>query len=147
MGGGGFQSRLYKEVREKSGLVYSIYSYPISYKHDGVMIGGFQTQNDTVKETIDKVKKEWSKLEKKGISQSELDSAKAYYKGSFTRNFTSTLSIANLLNTIQFYNLGEDYFTRRDTIIDNLDLKEINKMISKTFDSKKLFFFVVGKPN
>jgi len=146
LGGGGFQSRLYKEIREKKGLVYSIYSYPMSYKHDGVMIGGFQTQNDTVNITIENVKKEWSKMAKRGISKKELDEAKAYYKGSFTRNFTSTLSIASLLNTIQFYNLGKDYFDRRDEIIDKLNLKKVNKMIFENFDSEKLFFLVVGKP-
>ena len=32
LGGGGFQSCLYKEVREKSGLVYSIYAYLIPLK-------------------------------------------------------------------------------------------------------------------
>ncbi len=146
LGGGGFQSRLYKEIREKRGLVYSIYSYPMSYKHDGVMIGGFQTQNDTVNKTIAGIKKEWSKITKRGISEKELDEAKAYYKGSFTRNFTSTLSIASLLNTIQFYNLGNDYFDRRGEIIDKLNLKKVNKMIDEQFDSEKLFFLVVGKP-
>ena len=40
LGGGGFQSRLYKEVREKSGLVYSIYAYLIPFENDGVIIGG-----------------------------------------------------------------------------------------------------------
>ena len=52
LGGGGFQSRLYKEVREKSGLVYSIYSYLVPYQNDGVIVGGFQTRNETVNETI-----------------------------------------------------------------------------------------------
>ena len=61
LGGGGFQSRLYKQIREKKGLVYSIYSYPISYKHDGFMMGGFQTRNKSVFDTIDRVKDEWSK--------------------------------------------------------------------------------------
>ena len=36
LGGGGFQSRLYKDVREESGLVYSIYSYLIPFENDGV---------------------------------------------------------------------------------------------------------------
>ena len=35
LGGGGFQSRLYKEVREKKGLVYSIYSYLRPYEEEG----------------------------------------------------------------------------------------------------------------
>ena len=64
-------------------------------------------------------------------NKKELDEAKAYYKGSFTRNFTSTVSIANLLNIVQFYELGNDYFSQRDKIIENLKLEDINNMIKK----------------
>ena len=56
LGGGGFQSRLYKEIREKNGLVYSIYSYLMPYEKDGLIVGGFQTRNKTVGETIDKLR-------------------------------------------------------------------------------------------
>ena len=146
LGGGGFQSRLYKQIREKKGLVYSIYSYPISYKHDGFMMGGFQTRNNSVFDTIDRVKDEWSKMSKQGITKKELDEAKAYYKGSFTRNFTSTISIANLLNFVQFYDLGKDYFSERDKIIENLKLEDINNMIKKKFNKDNLFFLIVGSP-
>ena len=146
LGGGGFQSRLYKQIREKRGLVYSIYSYPISYKHDGFMMGGFQTRNKSVFETVNRVKEEWEKISKRGITKKELDEAKAYYKGSFTRNFTSTVSIANLLNIVQFYDLGKNYFSERDKIIENLKLDDINDMIKTKFNSDNLFFLIVGSP-
>ena len=147
LGGGGFQSRLYKEVREKNGLVYSIYSYLMPYESDGVIIGGFQTRNKNVDETILKVKQEWQKIKNQGISANELKEAKTYYKGSFSRNFTSTISIATLLKVVQYYDLGKDYFANRSEIIDNLKLKEINSLASRIFDEKNLFFMIVGKRN
>ncbi len=147
LGGGGFQSRLYKEVREKNGLVYSIYSYLMPYEVDGVIIGGFQTRNKNVDETILKVKQEWKKMKNQGISANELKEAKTYYKGSFSRNFTSTISIATLLKVVQYYDLGKDYFANRSEIIDNLKLKEINSLASRIFDEKNLFFMIVGKRN
>ena len=147
LGGGGFQSRLYKEVREKNGLVYSIYSYLMPYESDGVIIGGFQTRNKNVDETISKVKQEWKKMKNLGISADELKEAKTYYKGSFSRNFTSTISIATLLKVVQYYDLGKDYFAKRSEIIDNLKLKEINSLASRIFDEKNLFFMIVGKRN
>ncbi len=147
LGGGGFQSRLYKEVREKNGLVYSIYSYLMPYESDGVIIGGFQTRNKNVDETILKVKQEWKKMKNQGISANELKEAKTYYKGSFSRNFTSTISIATLLKVVQYYDLGKDYFANRSEIIDNLKLKEINSLASRIFDEKNLFFMIVGKRN
>ena len=146
LGGGGFQSRLYKNIREKKGLVYSIYSYLLSYENDGVIVGGFQTRNKSVFKTIENVKNEWKKLNKRGITKSELDNAKAYFNGSFTRNFTSTLSIARLLQVVQYYELGADYFIKREKIINSLNLEKVNGIISEYFSNEKLFFMIVGEP-
>ena len=85
------------------------------------------------------VRDEWKRIKNKGISKEELDNAKAYFKGSFSRNYTSTMSIANLLEIVQYFRLGKDYFIKRDEIIDKLDLDYVNKVTSKTFDEKKLF--------
>ncbi len=146
LGGGGFQSRLYNNIREKKGLVYSIYSYLLPYESDGVLIGGFQTRNESVYKTVNTVKNEWDRMRKIGISKEEFQNAKDYFNGSFTRNFTSTLSIARLLQVVQYYKLGEDYFNRREEIINNLELDKVNKVIFETFDSSKLFFMIVGEP-
>ncbi len=146
LGGGGFQSRLYKSIREQKGLVYSIYSYLLSYDNDGVVVGGFQTRNKSVYETINNVKGEWKKIQKKGVSEVEFENAKAYFNGSFTRNFTSTLSIARLLQVVQYYKLGDDYFQERENIINNLNLKKVNELIAEIFDSEELFFMIVGEP-
>ena len=96
-----------------------------------MIIGGFQTRNETVNKTISKVKEQWDRIKNDGISNKELKDAKTYYKGSFSRNFVSTLSIASLLKIVQYYDLGEDYFKKRSEIIDNLKLKEINDLASK----------------
>ena len=146
LGGGGFQSRLYKEIREANGLVYSIYSYLMPYEYAGVIVGGFQTRNQNVGKTIEKVKTEWNRIKNEGITKIELQNAKTYYKGSFSRNFTSTLSIASLLMIVQYYDLGEDYFDKRDLIIDNLKLNELNNLAKNLFDSENLFFMIVGEP-
>ena len=147
LGGGGFQSRLYKEVREKKGLVYSIYSYLRPYEEEGIIIGGFQTRNKTVKETMNKVIDEWKKISKNGITKNDLNDAKTYYKGSFSRNYTNTLSISKLLTVVQYYSLGEDYFKKRNQIIDQINLNEINNYASTLFDPESLYFMIVGKPD
>ena len=146
LGGGGFQSRLYKNIREKKGLVYSIYTYLLPYENDGVMVGGFQTRNKFVYQTIENVKNEWKRFKNLGVTNAELENAKAYFNGSFTRNFTSTLSIARLLQVVQYYKLGEDYFDKREEIINSLNLKKVNQIISNFFSSNQLFFMIVGEP-
>ena len=144
IGGGSFQSRLYKNVREKRGLVYSIYSYLMPYENDGILAGGFQTKNESVGEVIELIKKEWRKVKKEGISTNEFEDAKTYFKGSFSQNFTSTFSIASLLEVVQYYKLGKNYFRERNNIIDSLELENVNNVAKKILDEKKLFFLSVG---
>ena len=91
-------------------------------------------------------KHEWNRIKNEGITKIELQNAKTYYKGSFSRNFTSTLSIASLLMIVQYYDLGEDYFDKRDMIIDNLKHNELNNLAKNLFDSETLFFMIVGEP-
>ena len=87
-------------------------------------MGAFKQGTNLSFETIENVKSEWKKLYKRGITKSELDNAKAYFNGSFTRNFTSTLSIARLLQVVQYYELGADYFIKREKIINSLNLEK-----------------------
>ena len=107
-------------------------------------MGGFQTKNQSVNETIKLVKSEWKKMSINGISQEELNEAKTYYKGSFTRNYASTSTISSLLNAVQLYGLSIDYFEKRNNIIDNLTLEKVNRVAREIFQSENLFFLVVG---
>ena len=146
LGGGGFQSNLYKKIRVEKGLVYSIYSYLIQYENNALILGGFQTKNNSVFETIELVKNEWEKISNKGVSLKELEEAKSYFQGSFSRNFTSTSSISSLLNTIQYYNLGTEYITKRKKIIEDVTLEKVNKVSSEIFKKDNLYFSIVGDP-
>ena len=53
IGGGGFVSRLTKEIREKEGLAYSIYSYLLPLRNVGIIYGGVSTRNNRVDEVIE----------------------------------------------------------------------------------------------
>ena len=83
----------------------------------------------------------------RGVTQEELSAAKLYFIGSFSWIYTSTLSIASLLQVVQKYNLGIDYFTKRKEIIENLSVEYINEVSQNFFDEKKLFFAIVGNPD
>ncbi len=127
-------------------MVYSIYSYLSQYENNPFIIGGFQTKNESVFETINLIKEEWRKIKDNGITLKELNEAKSYFQGSFSRNFTSTSSIASLLNTIQYHNLGLGYINERQKIIEDISLEEVNRVCFEIFDKDKLYFSVVGAP-
>jgi len=52
-----------------------------------------------------------------------------------------------LLQIVQYYDLGEDYFQKRSEIINNLSLRKVNAIISEFFKTDQLFFMIVGEPS
>jgi len=79
--GGGMSSRLFQEVRERRGLVYSIYSFHSSY-HDGGLFGIYAgTGEDQVEELIPVVCDELSKLSAQ-VAEEEVARARTQLKAS-----------------------------------------------------------------
>ena len=77
--GGGMSSRLFQEVREKRGLVYSVYSFSHSYL-DGGLFGIYAgTGAEQAAETIRVVAEELARA-REGAAQEELDRARAQVK-------------------------------------------------------------------
>ena len=58
LGGGGFTSRLTKEIREARGLAYSVYSYLYPTEFAPIWLGGLGTSNASVGEALDLVHQE-----------------------------------------------------------------------------------------
>jgi len=89
--GGGMSSRLFQEIREKRGLVYSIYSFLSSYT-DGGLFGIYAgTGGDEVKELLPLITDEMAKLAD-GITEDEISRASAQLKASILMSLESTSS-------------------------------------------------------
>ena len=89
--GGGMSSRLFQEIREKRGLVYSIYSFASSYA-DGGLFGIYAgTGEDEVEELVPVLCDEVVKVTA-GIAADELHRARAQLKASILMSLESTSS-------------------------------------------------------
>ena len=87
--GGGASSRLFQEVREKRGLVYTIYSYASSYQ-DGGLFGVYAgTGEDEVEELIPLVCDEIMKVTA-AVTPEEVHRARAQLKASVLMSLEST---------------------------------------------------------
>lgn len=125
--GGTFSSRLYKEVREKRGLVYSISESLIWMKHSSIFAGGTATRADKAAETLDTITSEVQRMASDGPTQQELDEAKSYLKGSQMLALDTSSKIANALVQYQLDNLGIDYIEKRNGIIDAVTLEDAKR--------------------
>ncbi|MGE3247217.1 MAG: M16 family metallopeptidase, partial [Beijerinckiaceae bacterium] len=62
LGGGVFSARLFKEVREKRGLAYSIYSSLYSYDCTALFMGATSTKNERAAESVQVIEEEIGKM-------------------------------------------------------------------------------------
>ncbi len=146
LGGGGFSSRLYTEVREKRGLAYSVYSYLNPMPRAATISGGVATRNNQVAQSINVIRKEWGRMRNFGPSVREIADAKTYLNGSFPLQLSSTSSIARMLVAMQYHDLGIDYIDRRDELINVVTLADVQRVAGRILDPKQLTVVVVGKP-
>lgn len=146
LGGGGFVSRLYEEVREKRGLAYSVYTYLMPLDAAGAVMGGAATANARVGETLATVREVWKTFAAEGPTAKELEDAKTYLTGAFPLRFTSSSAIADMLVGMQEENLGIDYIEKRNSYIEAVTLDDAKRVAAELYQPTKLTFAIAGKP-
>ena len=90
--GGGMSSRLFQEVREKRGLVYSVYSYQAAYRAAGLFGAYAATSPQNVQSCIDVIAGEFERAQREPVDADELLNAKEHIKGSLTLSLESSSS-------------------------------------------------------
>lgn len=141
---GGMTSRLYREVREKRGLVYSISETLVWFRQTAFVMGSTGTRADRANETIETTEKEIRRIAAEGPTQTELDEAKSYLKGSQMLSLDTSSKIAGALLQYQMDNLGIDYIDRRNSLIDAVTLDDAKRVAKRLWDQRFLTV-VVGR--
>lgn len=146
IGGGGFQSRLLQEIREKRGLAYSAYSYLVEAELSPLWMGGVATNNADVAESIRLVRQEVGRMAAGEIDADDLEGAKTFLTGSFPLRLTSNGQVASLLMGMSLADLGPDFLERRNDYIEAVTLEDVRRVGAELFDPAALLFVVVGAP-
>jgi zinc protease len=144
LGGGGLSSRLYKEVREKRGLAYSVYESLLWMDHSALFIGNTGTRADRAGETVDAVDKEIRRMAEEGPTQQELDEAKSYLKGSQMLALDTSSKLASALLQYQLDKLPIDYIEKRNAIVDAVTLDDAKKVARRLW-GQGLLTVIVGR--
>ncbi len=146
LGGGGFNSRLTEEIREKRGLAYGVSTALQPYAAGGIYTGSVATANARVGQSLDLIKQEMRRMAEGGVTAEELANAKTYITGSFALNFASSGAIASLLLSVQLEKLGRDYFDRRNALIEKVTAEDVQRVAKRLLDPDTYTVVVVGKP-
>jgi zinc protease len=144
LGGGGLSSRLYREVREKRGLAYSVSEYLSWMQHSALFVGNTGTRADRAGDSVEAIDREVRRIAEQGPTQQELDEAKSYLKGSQMLALDTSSKLASALLQYQLDKLGIDYIERRNAIVDAVTLDDAREAAKRLW-GQGLNTVIVGR--
>lgn len=146
VGGGGFESVLMQEVREKRGLTYGAYSYLLDKDGANIWMGSVSSANDRVAEAIEVIRAEWARIAEEGVTEEQLEAAKKYMTGAYPLRFDGNGPIANIIAGMQIQGMPIDYAATRNDKVNAVTLEQLNRVARELMQPDKLTFVVAGKP-
>jgi len=144
LGGGGFVSRLMKEVRDKRGYAYSVYSYFAPLRQAGPFQIGLQTKRSQAKDAIKVARDVLDGFLKDGPSAEELAAAKANLTGSFPLRLDSNKKILANVANIGFYGLPLDYLDQYQAKVRAVTADEIRRAFARHVQQANLITVTVA---
>ncbi|MDN3205477.1 M16 family metallopeptidase [Algoriphagus sediminis] len=142
--GGGSSGRLFQNLREDKGYTYGAYS---SFSSDE-LVGQFSANASVRTEVTDSAVYEFvseiDRLLAEGVTEEELELAKASISGSFGRSLESPSTIANFALNTERYDLPSDYYATYLQKVDELTIEDINSTAKELIDPSKLYITAVG---
>ncbi|HEY7680970.1 MAG TPA: pitrilysin family protein [Terriglobia bacterium] len=145
--GGGMSSRLFQKIRERQGLVYSVFSELVPYRDTGGLLVCAGTSPQSVPKVLASVLEEFRDLKENLVSQEELQRAKNQLKGSLMLGLESTGSrMSNLARQEMYFgrSLTLDEMIRQ---IEAVTAEEIAGIAREFFRTEKIALTVLGRLN
>ena len=144
LGGGGFVSRLTEEVREKRGLVYSVYSYFMPTAEIGQFQVGLQTKREQANEALKLVRETINEFVARGVTEAELKAAKQNLVGGFPMRIDSNAKILDYLAMIGFYKLPLNYLDTFNDQVSKVTAAQIKDAFNRRLKTDKMVTVIVG---
>jgi predicted Zn-dependent peptidase len=142
--GGGMASRLFQEIREKRGLVYSVYSSHNAYRKGGIFSISASTSPKNSEEVLALIRTELSHVADDGVSTDELYRAKEHIKGSLLLSLESTSTRMIRLGRSEL-NVGRHIPTAEVTArIDAVTKADVDELARRLFAPQRLALTVLG---
>ena len=144
LGGGGFVSRLYEEIREKRGLSYGAYSYFTPRRAAGPFTASLQTRGGQEQQALQVLRETIRAFIEQGPTPEELEAAKKNISGGFPLRLDSNGKILSYIAMIAFYGLPPDYL---DTFIEKVNavtLEQIREAFRRRLQPDRFITVMVG---
>ncbi len=142
--GGGSASRLFMNLREDKGYTYGAYSSIGSDKLVATISASASVRSEVTDSAIVEFVYEIKNLVEKGVTQEELDKAKAELAGSFGRSLEQPGTVANFALNTERYNLPKDYYATYLQKLNSYTVADINATAKRLIEPDKFIITTVG---
>lgn len=146
LGGGGFSSRLMKELRNKHGLTYGVSTALAPMAQAGLIVGHVAADNDKIAKAQEKMMEVWADFYKNGPTIQEIDAAKAYLTGALPLALTATDKIASFLVYLQREGLDKTYLDTQKEAMEKVTIEDVRRVIKTHFAPTALRAAFAGQP-
>lgn len=143
LGGGGFSSVLYNELREKQGLVYHVSAQNTALEATGVFSVFAQTAKPA--KVLQLIKSAENKLATNGFEPAQIDQAKTYLAGRFAIGFTSNRDFADTLISLLAHGFARGYMANYVSKLKQVSLSDASGIFEKIIHSEHSIIIIVGQ--
>lgn len=144
LGGGSFDSRLMKVLRDQHGYTYGASSRLTPLRARGPLTISFATEKSRAAAALADTQKVLQEFAANGPTEAELAQAKASLVGSFPLRFDTNAELLGYLKLIGLYNLPDDYLSRYPAAVSRLSAEEVKAAWQRRVTG--LHTTVVGMP-
>jgi zinc protease len=144
LGGGGFVSRLTREVREKRGLSYSVYSYFSPGLHAGSFTVGLRTRPDQAAQAVEVVRQVVRDFVNQGPTEEELSQAKQSLVAGFVLRLDSNARLLENVANIAWHDLPLDYLSTWTAQVERLTTADIRAAFVRKLQPDRMVTVVLG---
>jgi len=145
LGGSGLVSLLSKEVRQKRGLSYSVYSYFLPMRQTGIFMVGLQTKNAQAQEALQVVNRTLQRFVDEGPTEEQLKAAKQNITGGFPLRIASNSKIIEYLAVIGFYDLPLDYLDTFNDKVEAVTAEQIRDAFQSRIHPDRMVTVLLGR--
>ncbi|MEX2447680.1 MAG: pitrilysin family protein [Solirubrobacterales bacterium] len=143
--GGSTSSRLFREVREKRGLAYSVGSYNEQYTDSGLVATYVGTREDNVEEACAVIAAELARLRSEPVSAAELARAKENVKGRLVLSSESTAARMTRISRATLFGLPIEDLDSMLAKIDAVEVEQLSELAAGLYGPERLSAACVGR--
>jgi len=142
--GGSTSSRLFREIREKRGLAYSVGSYSEAYVGCGMVPMYVGTREDNVDEACAIIGSELAKLRSDGVTPEELERAKEHVKGRMVLGLESTAARMSRISRSTLFDVPLLSLDEMLARVEEVTLDELGALAEELYDPAGLSAAAIG---